>query len=407
MKWPFTRIPYSAETRNEVRPCRETLAEIADGQALPHRTAFVRAKGEGGLKHESGTRGNGASIVTSNGGGRFVHTLAALVVASAALYFARVVFEPVAFALFGMALVSPLQKAAEARMPKPIALVLTISLALIGISALAFAIVWSIGDIVHWVLANAARFQSLYMRAIEWFENHDILVAEAFGQFDIRTFLAIFQEIAISTNYFIGFCLVIFLFLMFGLTELGDFKIRLDQLETRIGWNIPQAADEIAAKIRKYMLIRTLASVLTGFMVFIFTFSMGLDLAIAWGIISFVLNYIPYVGPLVAVILPVIFAAVQFASWQVAVIIFGGLYVIEFLIGNYLEPMFAGKALAISPFVMLFAFFFWDFLWGMPGAFIGLPVTIALFTLCEQHPSGRWIAALLSTSNASPDTKTD
>ncbi|HUI20516.1 MAG TPA: AI-2E family transporter, partial [Methylocella sp.] len=163
----------------------------------------------------------------------------------------------------------------------------------------------------------------------------------------------------------------------------------------------------IALRIQKYMLIRTLASILTGFVVFIFTLSVGLDLAIAWGIISFVLNYIPYVGPLVAVVLPVLFAVVQFGSWHMAIVIFGGLYVIQFLIGNYLEPMIAGKALAISPFVMLFAFFFWDFLWGMPGAFIGLPVTIALYTICEQNPSSRWIATLLSTSNTSPTASTE
>ena len=149
------------------------------------------------------------------------------------------------------------------------------------------------------------------------------------------------------------------------------------------------------------MAIRTLTSVLTGLAVFAFTLSIGLELAIAWGVISFVLNYIPYLGPLVAVVLPVLFATVQFESWKMAAIIFGGLYIIQFLIGNYLEPVIAGKALAISPFVMLFAFFFWDFLWGMPGAFIGLPVTIALVTICEQNPSSRWIAKLLSSSGAS------
>jgi AI-2 transport protein TqsA len=81
-----------------------------------------------------------------------------------------------------------------------------------------------------------------------------------------------------------------------------------------------------------------------------------------------------------------------------AVIIFGGLYAIQFLIGNYLEPMVAGRALAISPFVMLVTFFFWGFPWAIPGAFIGLPVTIALFTICEWNPSSRWIARLVSTS---------
>jgi AI-2 transport protein TqsA len=54
-------------------------------------------------------------------------------------------------------------------------------------------------------------------------------------------------------------------------------------------------------------------------------------------------------------------------SWQMAAIIFGGLYAIQFLIGNYLEPIVAGRALAISPFVILVAFFFWGFLWAIPG----------------------------------------
>jgi predicted PurR-regulated permease PerM len=72
---------------------------------------------------------------------------------------------------------------------------------------------------------------------------------------------------------------------------------------------------------------------------------------------------------------------------------------IQFVIGNYLEPIIAGKALAISPLVMLVAFFFWAFLWGIPGAFVGIPVTIALLTICEQSPSLRWVARLLSASD--------
>ena len=146
------------------------------------------------------------------------------------------------------------------------------------------------------------------------------------------------------------------------------------------------------------MLIRTLASLLTGLAVFAYALSMGLELAIAWGVISFVLNYVPYIGTLVAIALPVVFATAQFETWQMPVIIFGGLYIIQFVIGNYLEPMIAGKALAVSPFAMLVAFFFWAFLWGIPGAFIGLPMTIALITICEQNPSTRWVARVLSPS---------
>jgi predicted PurR-regulated permease PerM len=343
---------------------------------------------------------NEAPVMNDTRLGRFIQVLVAVILVSAALYFARVVFEPIAFALFGMALVWPFQQAIDARMPKPNALILTILLTLFVIFVLALAIIWSVGEIVHWIFANVARFQSLFMRTTQWLEGYGIFVTEGLGQYDVRTFIGIVQGAATGVNYFSGFCVVVFLLLTFGLIELSDFRIRLEELEPKIGFNISQTAEEIAKKVRKYMLIRTLASVLTGLAVFVFTLSIGLDLAIAWGVISFVLNYIPYIGPLIAVVFPVLFATAQFESWPMAIVIFGGLYTIQFLIGNYFEPMVAGKALAISPFVMLVAFFFWAFLWGIPGAFIGLPVTIALFTICEQNPSSQWIARLLSTSGA-------
>src|SRR6266511_402089 len=130
--------------------------------------------------------------------------------------------------------------------------------------------------------------------------------------------------------------------------------------------------------------------------VWAFALLAGLELATAWGVIAFVLNYIPFIGPLVATVFPTLFALVQFGSWQLAAIVFLGLNVIQFLIGSYLEPRIAGAALSVSPFLVLFAVFFWAFLWGLPGAFIGVPILIAALTLCEQREYTRWIATLLS-----------
>lgn len=330
---------------------------------------------------------------------RLVRILFAAFLATAALYFARVVFEPIAFALFGMALVWPFQKALEARLPKSVALGLTVLLALLVIFALAAAIVWSIDDVVHWTVANVTRFQSLYARWTGWLDGHGIHLSEGLGQYDVRTFVNVLQAIALEANYFVGFCLIVFLLMTFGLTELGSFRRRLEAVAPGIGQDTSRMAAEIAGKIRKYMLIRTLTSGLTGLAVLVFTISIGLDLAIAWGIIAFVLNYIPFLGTLIAVALPVLFSGVQFESWQMAVSIFGGLYLIQFLIGSYLEPIIAGRTLSISPLVMLVSFFFWAFLWGIPGAFIGIPVTIALLAICERNRSLNWLARLL----AAPD----
>lgn len=79
-----------------------------------------------------------------------------------------------------------------------------------------------------------------------------------------------------------------------------------------------------------------------------------------------------------------------------AVVVFMCLNLIQFLIGSYLEPRIAGAALSISPFVVLLAVFFWMFLWGVPGALIGVPIMIAALTICEQYPASRWVAELLS-----------
>ncbi len=339
-------------------------------------------------------------IVRNDGQERFVKALFLVVLVSVTLYLGRLVFEPVAFVLFVIALVAPFQEAAKARLGKPVALILTILLTLLVLSTLVGAIVWSIGEIAHWSLENVERFQSLYMRATQWLEGHDIFILEI-SKLNKSSFVGIFKTIAGQVNYFIGFSLVVILSLLFALAEMDEFKRKIAVIDKNMsGWSLSETSGKIAERIRKYMLIRTLASIATGLSVFLFALLIGLDLPIAWGVISFVLNYIPYIGTIIATILPVIFSTAQFESWQTALIIFGSLYLIQFVIGSYLEPLLTGTALAISPFVMLLAFLIWDFLWGMPGAFIGLPATIALYTVWEQNPSTRWIADLMSTSGA-------
>jgi predicted PurR-regulated permease PerM len=81
---------------------------------------------------------------------------------------------------------------------------------------------------------------------------------------------------------------------------------------------------------------------------------------------------------------------------------FACLNIIQFVIGSYVEPRVSGSALAISPFIVLFSVFFWTYLWGLFGAFIGVPITIALLTFCAQHRSSRWLADILGRRSEAP-----
>jgi predicted PurR-regulated permease PerM len=119
-------------------------------------------------------------------------------------------------------------------------------------------------------------------------------------------------------------------------------------------------------------------------------------------VIAFALNYVPFLGPLVATVFPTLFALAQFESWQLAILVFLCLNLIQFLIGSYFEPRIAGATLSISPFLVLFAVFLWSFLWGIAGAFIGVPIVIAFLTICEHHQSTQWVATLLSGRDSAP-----
>jgi predicted PurR-regulated permease PerM len=155
------------------------------------------------------------------------------------------------------------------------------------------------------------------------------------------------------------------------------------------------ATADTAHKFRKYMEVRSLMSLATGALVWGFAAATGLQFAVEWGVIAFALNYIPFIGPFIATVFPTLLAMAQFATWQGVLGVFVCLNVIQFVIGSYVEPRMSGNVLAISPLVVLFAVFFWTFLWGLYGAFIGVPIAIAALTFCEHSASTRWIADLL------------
>jgi len=338
---------------------------------------------------------------------RAMRAICTAILVSVALYFARSIFAPFAFALFMVAIVWPLQSGLERMLPQFVALFITLFVTAVVLILFTSMVAWGFSVVAQWMIANAARFQAMYVQWTHWLEEHGIFIVGMISErFDVMWLIRVAQTVAGRINNTVGFAILAFVFMMLALLEAGDMRQRLASLKDREkGRELAEAGEKIGAKFRKYMLVRTQLSALTGVAVWAFALLTGLELAAAWGIIAFALNYIPFLGPWVATILPALFAIAQFDSWQPIVIIVLGLFAIQFTIGNYLEPLVAGAALSISPLAVIFAVFFWSFLWGIPGAFIGVPITIAILTLCELSPSSRWIATLLSGSAQNRDAK--
>ncbi len=324
--------------------------------------------------------------------------LSATVLVIVALYFASDIFAPVAMSLFVITILWPLQKALETAIPRLFALLLTLAATVVVLGTFGLLTAGAITLVGRWLIANISHFYALYGQTMAWFDGHGILLADQISErFNVLSLVGFFQEVGRRINGLVGFSLMVLIFTMLGLLEVGDFKQKIRTLRgDETGDRLLAATAVISQKFRKYIVVRTGASVVTGLAMWGFALALNIELATAWGIIGFALNYIPFIGSLIATVLPTLFAAAQFASWQMALLVFLGLNAIQFVIGSYLEPRFSGNALAISPFVVVVSVFFWAFLWGIPGAFIGVPIMIAILTICEMNESSRWIATLLS-----------
>src|ERR1700734_1385101 len=307
------------------------------------------------------------------------------------------VFAPLALALFIIALVWPLQSWLQARMPALLALAITMTMTVAVCMAFASLVVWGFGRVGVSLLADSARYQALYASAIDWLEDRGISVAGLWSEhFNVGWLVQWAGQITGRVNTTLSFWLIALLYVILGLMEVDDLRRRAQAyLRPETARILLQGSAATAVKIRKYMEVRTLMSVATGVLVGLFAWIAGLPFALEWGVIAFALNYIPFIGPFIATLFPTLLAMPQFATWQAAVGVFVCLNVIQFVVGSYIEPRVSGAVLAMSPSAVLFAVFFWTFLWGLFGAFIGVPIVLAIVTFCSYHPSSRWVSDLL------------
>jgi predicted PurR-regulated permease PerM len=323
--------------------------------------------------------------------------IVAAVLVAAAVQQASTVFAPLALALFIIAIVWPLQHRLQSRMPQLLALAITMVVTLAVCLAFASLAAWGFGRVGRSLVANAARYQTLYDTMVTWLDGHGVSVADLWAEhFNVTWLLRMTQHITGRANTMLSFSLVAMVYVILGLLEVDDIGRKIEALNNReIARVLLDGSAATAARFRKYMVVRTQMSAVTGLLVGAFAWITGLPFAVEWGMIAFTLNYIPFIGPFIATLFPTLLAMAQFNSWQAVLGLFACLNIIQFVVGSYIEPRVSGTMLSISPFIVLFAIFFWTFLWGLFGTFIGVPIALAILSFCSQHSSSRWLAELL------------
>lgn len=213
---------------------------------------------------------------------------------------------------------------------------------------------------------------------------------------NILTQLATGMASALTTMA--GSASLVFIYVIFLLFEQSTFDKKLRALfakpeKTEVAFAMRQ---EIAGRVRHYVGIKTAVSILTGVLTSICLTLFGLPYAPLFGFIAFLLNYIPTIGSMIGVLFPAALALVFYDTLGPFFFITIVLGLIQFSIGNLLEPRLMGTSLNISPLIIMLSLAFWGAIWGVTGMVLCVPLTVIIMIVCAQFPGTRAIAVLLS-----------
>lgn len=153
----------------------------------------------------------------------------------------------------------------------------------------------------------------------------------------------------------------------------------------------------IADRLRRYLLARTLLGLVTAALYALWLWIFGVDLLIVWALLAFLMNYIPTLGSLIAGILPVFYAFMQ-KDPGTAMLVGGGILVIEQVMGNYVDPRVQGNQVSLSSLVVLVTLLVWGWIWGIAGAVLAVPITICVMIICAHVRPLRPFALMLSNA---------
>ncbi len=213
--------------------------------------------------------------------------------------------------------------------------------------------------------------------------------------FDPSKLMGLTAGVLSQLGGFMGNTLTIIFLVLFLLMEVDSIDVKVKAISNGKAKSISYLG-VIGSSIRHYLSIKTLTSFITGLLVWIGLFIMGVDYAILWALIAFLLNYIPTFGSIIAAVPAVLFALIQFGlggALGVAIIFVA----VNMIIGNVVEPRMMGKGLGLSTFIVFFSLLFWGFILGTVGMFLSVPITMAIKIMLEQSPKTRGIAIFLGT----------
>lgn len=323
-----------------------------------------------------------------------------VIVLAAVLKVTGTFLVPVTIAMFVSLVFEPLIVTLNTKFKIPwiAGIFIVLTLVIVSVWIIASLLLTSIRTIIDLYPRYEERFTVIYKAIAGLFalpyNAESTLFQNLWGQLSIRQTL---RNFAFSlSNSLIVFFKDLLLVLLFAVFFLLDLRYLRQKLDFAFGDDSKGKAaiiiTDIIQQVTRYMSVKFFISLLTGVLIFLGTFAVGMGFPILWGFLAFILNFIPNFGSILSGVLTSVFALVQFWPKPAPVVFVAVLMcAVNFILGNIIEPRVQGRHLGLSPFIIIVSLSFWGWLWGFTGLILAVPMMVILKIICENvsilHPA--------------------
>ena len=330
------------------------------------------------------------------------------VLATWCLYITRDIIAPFALAIFIWLVIDAFARWMDDLSPKfPYWLALTVAILTViaGMIGVVLIIADTATDVARQAPAYEAKLGKLFGWVLDVVGQDDVSWPELNERFGLSERLqTAVVGFANSIQGVVSNFLFIIIYVGFLFAAQNSFPKKMDDLfpDKNKRAQASKVAGRIRHSIETYIGVQTDISIIQTVLSYIIMISLGLDNALFWSLVIFVLNYIPLIGAAAAWILPTLFAMVQFDSTGKILLLAVLLFAVQTVIANTLQPKMMGDSMNLSALVVVLSITLWGALWGGVGAFLSAPLTVIIMIILAQFSTTRWIAVLLS-SDGQPD----
>ncbi|MEJ2610553.1 MAG: AI-2E family transporter [Candidatus Thiodiazotropha sp.] len=327
---------------------------------------------------------------------KFLITAAAFVVVVAGMKAADTLLIPFLLSLFIAVIAAPpLFFLKEKGVPDSLAMVFVVGMIIV----VGLLLAWLVGGSMNDFTSNLPKYQeSLKLQSsnlVAWLTQQgvDLDFNAMIAYFDPSKAMAMAGRLMTGLGNVLTQAFLILITVIFMLFEASAFQTKLKNHAESPERSLARV-EAITSSIKRYMVIKTSTSLLTGALIAVSLAFLGVDYPLLWGLLAFLFNYVPNIGSIIAAMPAVLLALIQLgpqmAAWS------GVAYLlINSIVGNGIEPRFMGKGLGLSPLIVFISLVFWGWILGPVGMFLSVPLTITMKIVLDSNPGTRGYAAML------------